>query len=99
MATCLKFDIQQTTITLDLAKTRLETQLDIKETQQEVPLNMQEIQQVATSDHSKLANRNLPDQHPIGAITDLQEKLEEAGEDPDAMTNAEIDQLWKVIMN
>lgn len=99
MDACLKFDIQQTKITLDLDKTQLETQLDIKETQQKVPLKMQEIQQVATADHSKLANRDLPDQHPIGAITDLEEKLEEAGEDPDTMTNAEIDQLWKAIMN
>lgn len=88
MPACIKFDIQLPTITLDF-----------DQAQQETPLELEEIQQVATSDHSKLANRDLPDQHPIGAITDLQKKLEEAGEDPDAMTNAEIDQLWKVIMN
>lgn len=88
MPACIKFDIQLPTITLDF-----------DQAQQETPLELEEIQQVATSDHSKLANRDLPDQHPIGAITDLQKKLEEAGEDPDAMTNAEIDQLWKTIMN
>lgn len=88
MPACIKFDIQLPTITLDF-----------DQAQQETPLELEEIQQVATSDHSKLAHRDLPDQHPIGAITDLQKKLEEAGKDPDAMTNAEIDQLWKTIMN
>ena len=30
-----------------------------------------------TTKHDKLSNRDLPEQHPIGAITDLQETLDE----------------------
>lgn len=38
-----------------------------------------EIQRLATSDHSQLTNRDLPDQHPMGAITGLTEALQNAG--------------------
>lgn len=34
-----------------------------------------------TKDHSKLINRDLPDQHPISAITGLEEALENIGKD------------------
>lgn len=38
-------------------------------------------------DHSKLSNRDLPDQHPIGAITDLPLKLDEI---PNIMSSEEL---------
>lgn len=54
---------------------------------------------IATGDHSVLKNRDLPDQHPIGAITNLDETikktnttLEEKLDKSSAMTPAEIDQ-------
>lgn len=40
-----------------------------------------------TSDHSKLFNRDLPDQHPIGAITGLETELDTI---PRAMTQEEL---------
>lgn len=40
-----------------------------------------------TSDHSQLFNRDLPDQHPIGAITGLETEL---GTIPRAMTQEEL---------
>lgn len=40
-----------------------------------------------TSDHSELINRDLPDQHPIGAITGLEDELETI---PRAMTREEL---------
>lgn len=53
---------------------------------------------LATGDHSVLKNRDLPDQHPIGAITDLAETIKKTDQALDeklsksnAMTNDEID--------
>lgn len=88
MAVMLDFEIKEETLSLDF-----------DEEQATTPLEVEEIQQVATADHSKLANRDKPDQHPIEAITDLEEKLEEASADPNTMTNLEIEQLWNQIMN
>ena len=38
---------------------------------------MDEVVSIYSSDHSKLTNRELPDQHPIEAITGLEEALNE----------------------
>lgn len=46
-----------------------------------------------TMDHSKLTNRDLPDQHPIGAITDLTKELNQKLSGDNAMTNAQIDNI------
>lgn len=46
-----------------------------------------------TMDHSKLTNRDLPDQHPIGAITDLTKELSQKLSGDNAMTNAQIDNI------
>lgn len=53
------------------------------------------------SDHSKLVNRDLPDQHPIEAITDLQSELDEKLEDSDlqALSNIEIENLLRGTRN
>lgn len=40
-----------------------------------------------TKDHSKLINRDLPDQHPISAITGLQEALNNSGKIEDVKVN------------
>lgn len=63
----------------------------------QVELDMDATQQVTTSDHNKLNNRDLPDQHPMEAITGLDDALGGKVEG-DAITNSEIDQLWKSIM-
>lgn len=59
---------------------------------------------VATGDHSLLKNRDLPDQHPIKAITNLDETikktnttLEEKLDKSSAMTPAEIDRAIQAI--
>lgn len=46
-----------------------------------------------TMDHSKLTNRDLPDQHPIGAITDLTKELNQKLSGDNAMTNAQINNI------
>lgn len=48
---------------------------------QEDPMNIEvemetPVVQVVTSDHDKLKNRDVPDQHPMSAITDLEETIE-----------------------
>lgn len=59
---------------------------------------------VATGDHSVLKNRDLPDQHPIKAITNLDETikktnttLDEKLDKSSAMTPAEIDRAIQAI--
>lgn len=63
-----------------------------------VPLRL-ETGSAETSDHTKLNNRDLPNQHPITAITDLErelaEKLEEA--DFEELTNLDIIKLWNAL--
>ena len=51
-----------------------------------------------TIDHSALANRGLPDQHPMAAITGLTDKLADTLEG-EVITNAEIATIWDNIMN
>lgn len=70
-----------------------------------------------TTDHALLENRDAPDQHPIEAITGLGDAIEDLEEstsalsettevlkksieevEPDALSNTEIDDLWKSIM-
>lgn len=51
-----------------------------------------------TSDHSALTNRDSADQHPMAAITGLKEKLA-ATLEGEVITNSEIDEIWKKIMN
>jgi hypothetical protein len=46
-----------------------------------------------TNDHSKLINRDKPDQHPIGAITDLSKELSQKLSGDNAMSNAQIDNI------
>lgn len=48
-----------------------------------------------TMDHNELINRDAPDQHPIAAITDLKENLDDKISTRDRMTIAEIDQIMK----
>ncbi len=62
---------------------------------------------MATGDHSLLKNRDLPDQHPIKAITNLDETIQETKTSlseklnkSNAMTEAQIDSIinksrWK----
>lgn len=46
-----------------------------------------------TNDHSKLINRDKPNQHPIGAITDLSKELSQKLSGDNAMSNAQIDNI------
>ena len=52
---------------------------------------------VSTSDHAELLNRDLPDQHPIEAITGLTGTLGGKVSAADALTNLEIEALLGVI--
>lgn len=49
---------------------------------------------VGTLDHSQLTNRNLPNQHSIGAITGLEEALSGLDEARTVLTNEEIAAIW-----
>lgn len=48
---------------------------------------------ITVSDHNKLTNRDLTDQHPINSITDLNKRLNAKLNANEAMTNAEIQQI------
>lgn len=70
----------------------------IRGTDMAVPVRMNGVVTVPTeSDHAKLANRDAPDQHPIEAISGLTQELSDRPEGQ-AITNAEIDQIWKTII-
>jgi hypothetical protein len=47
--------------------------------EENVSLSVEEVRVVGTGDHTKLENREAPDQHPISAITGLEEALAGAG--------------------
>lgn len=55
-------------------------------------LAIDSILEVVENDHNKLINRDLTDQHPIGAITGLQDILD--GLAPVAFTGAAEDLIW-----
>ncbi len=48
-------------------------------------------------DHNQLINREIPDQHPIEAITDLRQELDDRPE-AEAITNMELDSIWNLVM-
>ena len=52
-------------------------------------------QNTGTSDHRELTNRDADDQHPIKAITGLQEKLDTIPPAAERITNAEIEEMLK----
>ena len=51
---------------------------------------MDEVVEVVTSDHAKLTNRDAEDQHPIKAITNLNQTLERKLESAGFLSNLEI---------
>lgn len=51
---------------------------------------MEEVVEVVTSDHTKLTNRDAADQHPIKAITNLENSLERKLESAGFLSNLEI---------
>lgn len=53
----------------------------------------QEVVEVIEDDHEKLKNRDLPDQHPIRAITNLQKELGSKLDSDGALTNVEIEAI------
>ena len=55
-------------------------------------LAIDSVLEVVENDHNKLRNRDLTDQHPIGAITGLQDILD--GLAPVAFTGAAEDLIW-----
>lgn len=55
--------------------------------------------EIVTSDHSKLTNRDLPDQHPISAISNLTTELDKRLDDNDALTNLEIYEILRGAFN
>ena len=54
---------------------------------------MDQITEVATSDHTKLINRDAAEQHPISSITNLNTELDNRVVDGNALTNQEIEQI------
>ena len=54
---------------------------------------MQQSVRILEKDHAKLLNRDLPDQHPMGAITGLDTSLGAKVSAGDALTNLEIEAL------
>lgn len=54
---------------------------------------MTQIVEVVTSDHTKLINRDVENQHPISAITNLNAELENRVVAGNVLTNQEIEQL------
>ena len=62
----------------------------------DVALDMGSVMEVTTSDHNELRNRDLPDQHPIDAITGLREAINSIPEvlyDTTANWNSYIDYI------
>ena len=55
-------------------------------------LAIDSVLEVVENDHNKLRNRDLTDQHPIGAITGLQDILDSLA--PVAFTGAAEDLIW-----
>ena len=54
---------------------------------------MNEITEVVTSDHTKLTNRDAPQQHPIASITNLNTELGNRVVAGNALTNEEIEAI------
>lgn len=57
-----------------------------------------DVVEIVTSDHSKLINRDLADQHPIASITGLENELNDKLEDIPAMTNEDIENILKGVV-
>lgn len=54
---------------------------------------MAEITEVVTSDHTKLTNRDAPQQHPIASITNLNTELGNRVISGNTLTNEDIEQI------
>lgn len=54
---------------------------------------MTETVEVVTSDHTQLINRDVNNQHPIGAISNLQIELQNRMVTGNSLTNMEIDEI------
>lgn len=48
-----------------------------------------------TNDHTELTNRDAAEQHPIEAITNLQQELDRIPEPVEAITNLELEEILK----
>lgn len=66
MADLVEIELDVTPQNVDVEVSAMPSQVDVEV----------EVGQGGTSDHNKLINRDLPDQHPISAITGLQEALD-----------------------
>lgn len=53
-------------------------------------LSITDTQVITTDDHSQLSNRDLPEQHPISAISDLSEELDERVEITSTIPDSDI---------
>lgn len=60
-------------LNLDFSVLSETVEFDIED--QDTDLDFGEVQQVTTSDHDKLINRDKPDQHPMSAITGLNQTM------------------------
>lgn len=54
------------------------------------------VNEVMSSDHNKLTNRELTDQHPIEAITGLMEKLEEIKDKSFVFNQKTASNVWEI---
>lgn len=54
---------------------------------------MDQVVEIVTSDHSKLENRDMDNQHPISAITDLKTQLGRKMESSNALSNIDIQKI------
>lgn len=71
---------------------------EFSEREQSFTSEMGGVTEVTTSDHNKLTNRDLPDQHPIQAIVGLEGELGDKLESIPAMTNEDIENILKGFM-
>lgn len=92
----LEFTIKDDSLELELDSGQTDMELELEEESAGEELEMGEVQQVTTSDHRELSHRDKPDQHPMSAITGLEDALDEV--DTDTISNTEIDALWKQVM-
>lgn len=56
-------------------------------------MSMDQVVEVVASDHNKLTNRDLPDQHPVKSITNLSRELGDRLLKTEVLTNTEIQKL------
>lgn len=84
-------DVDSTTLVVDDIGSKIDGK--ILAGQDSAVLNIADFQAVNVNDHNLLENRDLPNQHPISAITNLNGKLENKVETKSVIPDSYIDNL------